>query len=100
MWKATKTHGMLLIGKFLRLTLRESYLCFRTERSKCASHGEIHNGSRSLRPTSQQSLNEMANEVQGIAHAYKESGEKAKAAFGIVALFLGLIFLGSLLGGD
>jgi len=51
-------------------------------------------------PLSQQSLNEMANKVQGIAHAWKESGDKAKAAFGIVALFLGLIFLDSLLGGD
>ena len=51
-------------------------------------------------PLNQKSLREMVNKVQEIASAFKQADDKAKAAFGFVAFFLGLLFIGALLGGD
>lgn len=51
-------------------------------------------------PISRESLNKMVNKVQEIAHAFKESEDKAKAAFAMIGVFLGLLFIGSLLAGD
>ena len=53
-------------------------------------------------PLNQESLNEMVKRVQerarSIASAFKEAEDKAKAAFALVAFFLGIAILGALLG--
>ena len=49
-------------------------------------------------PLSQQTLDKMVARVQQIASAFKESEDKAKAAFTMVMVFLGLVGLGLLFG--
>lgn len=49
-------------------------------------------------PFNQESLNEMASRVQGIASAFKQSEDKTKAAFTLVAVSLGLGFFFGALG--
>ncbi len=51
-------------------------------------------------PLNQETLNKMVTRVQEIASAFKESEDKAKAAFTMVALFLGLVLLGALVSGN
>ena len=50
-------------------------------------------------PLNQETLNKMVKRVQEIASAFKESEDKAKAAFTMVTLFFGLVLLGALASG-
>ena len=50
-------------------------------------------------PINQETLSAMVKRVQEIASAFKESEDKTKAAFTMVAFFLGLVILGALASG-
>jgi hypothetical protein len=51
-------------------------------------------------PLNQQSLDEMVGKVQGIASTFKQNEDKAKAAFTVIAIILGLGFFFGALSGD
>ena len=51
-------------------------------------------------PLNQETLDEMVKKVQEIGSAFKESEDKAKAAFTMIAFVFGLVLLGALASGN